>query len=41
MNQPEPDQYNGSSYDETLFLGYQKFPKVKLTSFESKNDDLY
>ena len=40
MNQIQPDQFYRSSYDETLFIGYQNVPKVKVTSFDSK-DDLY
>ena len=36
MNQP-----NGLSCGETLFLSYQKFPKVKIASYYSKEGDLY
>ena len=30
MNELQPDQSYGLSYDETLFLTYQKIPKVKI-----------
>ena len=32
---------HGLSYDETLFLSYQKVPKVKFACFYSKEVDLY
>ena len=35
------NQSCGLSYDETLFLSYQRVPKVKIVCSYSKEDDLY
>ena len=35
------NQSYGLSYDETLFLSYQKIPKVMIAFCYSKEDDLY
>ena len=35
------NQSHGLSYDETLFLSYQKFPKVRITCPYSKEGGLY
>ena len=34
------NQSHNLSYDETLFLSYQKVPKVKIASSYSKEGDL-
>ena len=35
------NQFHGLSYDETLFLSYQKVPKVKIAYSSSIERDLY
>ena len=35
------NQSHGLSYDETLFLSYQKALEVKISCSYSKEDDLY
>ena len=35
------NQSHGLSYDETLFLSYQKVPKAKMACSYSKEGDLY
>ena len=41
MSYNKMNQSHGLSYDETLFLSYQKVPKVKIACYYSKEGDLY
>ena len=41
MNYNKMHQSPGLSYDDTLFLSYQKVPKVKITWSYSKQAGLY
>ena len=40
MNYNKMNLSHGSTYDETLFLSYQKVPKVNIACY-SKKGDLY
>ena len=40
MDYNKMNQSHGLSYDETMFLGYQKVPKVKIVCFYSKEGGL-
>ena len=41
MSYNKINQSHGLSYDETLFLTYQKVPNVKIDRSYSKEGDLY
>ena len=41
MSCDKMNQSQGLSYDQTLFLSYQKIPKLKIAWFYSKDGDLY
>ena len=41
MKELQTNQSYSFSYDETLFLSYQKIPKVKIACSYSKEGDLY
>ena len=41
MGYNKMNQSNDLSYDETLFLNYQKVPKVKIACSYSMESDLY
>ena len=41
MSYNKMNQSPGLSYDETLFLSYQKVPQVKIACSYSKEGDLY
>ena len=41
MGYKKMNQSQGLSYDETLFLSYQKVPKVKIACSYSKEAGLY
>ena len=41
MGYNKMNQYHGLSYDKTMFLSYQKNPKLKITCSYSKEGGLY
>ena len=41
MNELQPNQFSGSSYDKTLFLGYQKLRKLKIATSFSKEGNFF
>ena len=41
MNCNKMNQSHGTSYDKTLFLSYEKVPKVGIARSYSKEGDLY